>query len=563
MQMNTICRSALLMVLCLLFLCGLSSTIAAEEPDETGTQKAQPAESTGFAESPESPESAESTEYTDTGTGDPALDEALSGFDDDGTSSGSDGLDDVLSGFDDDNSGSSDGLDDALSGFGDDASGFGQDTTFEIEDATASPWDFGGSVTLSTVFNVNHDAPEPGRTDFRGLSRLRPELDLDVERDLYQSWRFRVSARAFHDFAYAIQGRDSYPGAFLDEYENEAEIREAYVQGSLLPSLDLKTGRQIVVWGRSENFQVTDVLNPLDNRTPGLVDIEDLRLPVCMTKLDYYVGAFTITGIAVPELRFSKIPVLGSDFYPLDEAQPEEEIPSPGLENTEFAMAVKGIFHGWDASLYGAYFFNDESYYESLGYYQYTLVDEIPLPGGGTQPLYEQEPAVVRRHARLYMAGGAANVTRGSWLLKTELALTGGYRFTNTADEKEKWQWLVGLEYSGLKNTTVSLDLLQTWTDDFEPRMMLFPDYAVETQFETALRVTRTYLRERLEVTLFALMRGGEGEDGAFERLSAAYDVTDRFTATLGCMFYQDGDSITYDNIHDSNRVYLNLGYDF
>jgi|GEM_PF-56885 len=487
------------------------------------------------------------------GTGDPVLDDVLSGFD----GASADGLDNVLAGFDDDGGASGD-LGDVLSGFEDETSSPELDTT----GTTASPWDVGGSVKLSSVFNVNHDPPEPGWTDHRGLSRMRSELDLQIDRDLYRSWQARVSGRAFYDAAYAIQGRDNYTSQVLDLYEDEAEIREAYVRGSLLPSLDLKVGRQIVVWGRSENFRVTDVLNPVDSRTPGLVDIEDIRLPVCMTRLDYYTGAFSITGIAIPEIRFNKIPVVGNDFYPLNEAQPGETVPSPSLANTELAMAIKGIFHGWDASLYGAYLFDDDTYYELLGY-EYTLVDTIPLPGGGTQPVYEQDIVAVRRHARLYMVGGAANVTTGSWLFKTELAYTGGHRYASTEDKKGKLKWLVGLEYSGLKSTTVSLDLLQTWVDDFEPVMKKLPDYAVETQFEAAFRVSRTFLHERLELLFFGLLRGGQGEDGAFERLSAAYDFNDHLTGSIGCLFYQDGDSITYDNIHDNNRVFADLTYSF
>ena len=102
----------------------------------------------------------------------------------------------------------------------------------------------------------------------------------------------------------------------LDLYEWEAEFTEVYLQGSLLRDLDLKIGRQVVNWGTGETFRVVDVLNPLDNREPGLVDIEDLRLPVVMTKLDYYFGDWDLSLIAVHERRFSDDPVFGSDFFP-------------------------------------------------------------------------------------------------------------------------------------------------------------------------------------------------------------------------------------------------------
>jgi len=62
--------------------------------------------------------------------------------------------------------------------------------------------------------------------------------------------------------------------------------------------------------------RVTDILNPLDNRLPGMVDIKNLRLPVAMTKLDYYTGLWNLSGIMIHEARFDKTPVFNSDFYP-------------------------------------------------------------------------------------------------------------------------------------------------------------------------------------------------------------------------------------------------------
>ena len=69
-------------------------------------------------------------------------------------------------------------------------------------------------------------------------------------------------------------------------------------------NFDLKAGRQIVVWGRMDNIRVNDVLNPLDLRIPGLTDIEDLRLPVFMTRVDYYLANIALTGYLIHERRY-------------------------------------------------------------------------------------------------------------------------------------------------------------------------------------------------------------------------------------------------------------------
>ncbi|MFZ5562584.1 MAG: DUF1302 family protein, partial [Thermodesulfobacteriota bacterium] len=423
-------------------------------------------------------------------------------------------------------------------------------------------WRMSGDITLSGICNVGHEAPDPGDTDHRGLSQLRAGLDLALETDLSDAWRCKVGGKGFHDFAYAINGRDEFPPQVLNAYESEAELAEAYIEGKILPSLDLKAGRQIVVWGNSETFRVTDILNPIDNRVPGVTDIEDLRLPVAMANIGYYFGDYSLSAIAIPEMRFDKQPVTGNDFYPFDQALPEEDRPATDFSNTDLAMSLKGIFHRWDLSLYGAHFYNDQTHFETLGI-RNVVVGQVPLPGGGFAPVIAQVPVFRQRHARLSMAGCSVNVARGSWLFKTEVAFTDGYKFNTTDDKKSQIKGLAGFEYSGLKDTLIVLELVQTHLFSHEDRMASFPDYAKENQFEAALRVSRDLMRDRLELVLLALARGDRAQEGAFERFTATYDITDDLALTAGCVFYQDGNSLVYDNIHDNNRVFMDLKYSF
>ncbi|MFP4445527.1 MAG: DUF1302 family protein, partial [Desulfosudaceae bacterium] len=277
------------------------------------------------------------------------------------------------------------GYEDVLSGFeNSDTNGLEAEPLPEETDQTPSRWHLGGDLTLSSIWNISHEAPEKGEIDHRGLSRLRAELNLELEADVYESWRCYVSGRGFYDGAYEIQGREEYPRQLLDEYEDEVEFLETYIQGSPLPNLDLTVGRQIIVWGNTENFRVTDVLNPEDNRVPGLIDIEDMRLPVSAAKADLYwsdkVGQYSLSLIVIPELRYNKEPVFGSDFYPFDTPRPDDNLPNHNLENTEVAMALTGIFHNWDLSLYGAY------YYENTKRVQLEEINYVPVtqPGGIT-----------------------------------------------------------------------------------------------------------------------------------------------------------------------------------
>ncbi len=175
-----------------------------------------------------------------------------------------------------------------------------------------------------------------------------------------------MSGHGFYDAAYAIQGREQYTASLLDEYEQELEFDEVYVEGSLTSSLDVKIGRQVVVWGKADNLRVTDILNPLDNRVRGMVDIKYKRLPVTMSKLDYYTGDWNLSTILVNEIRFDKNPVYNCDFYPgARPAVPEKKPTNFSLDTQQLGLAVNGIFSGWDLSFYQAWVYDNRALPES------------------------------------------------------------------------------------------------------------------------------------------------------------------------------------------------------
>lgn len=458
--------------------------------------------------------------------------------------------------------GNSTGYEDVLSGFDQDAP-LAEDLLPTTEtDESWLPWlDISGELTLSGVWNINHDAPEADQTDYRGLSRLRTALDLFFEADLSGTWRAQVSGRGFYDFAYHIEGHNAFTREVLDEYEDELEFRESYIEGRVLPGFDIRIGRQIIVWGNSETFRVTDIVNPLDNRDPGLVDVEDLRLPVCMARMDYQwratSGYYNLTGVIIPELRFNKEPVFDNDFFPFDRPLPHEKIPARNFQNSDYALAFKGVFQNWDFSLYSAYFYSDAPYMKKIGVQSYPF----SLPDGSV--IWEQVDVYEQWHARLWMAGMSANLAMGDWLLKAELSRSGGHRYANAENRKSQTSGLLGLEYMGFTNTTLTLECMETGIHGFVDAMKSAPDFALSTQFQTAFRFTQDRMHDRLELVAVIMALGVDAKEGLIERLSAAYDITDNFTLTAGCIFYQDGDEPLFDGIHKNNRAFLDFTYAF
>ena len=459
------------------------------------------------------------------------LDEVMEGFDD---TSEQPSLDEALEGFDDETAGDPP-LDEVLDNFDDTSA---ETAASEQSSEPDSPWQLSGSLTLSASYNYAHDKPEARETDHRGLSRLRTKLNLELEGDLGGDWKAYLDGYALHDFAYQIKGRDEFSDQQLDDQEQETELGEAWIQGSLTPSLDLKLGRQLVVWGKSDNLRVTDVINPMDQREMGLVDIEDLRLPLAMARLDYYWEQWSLTALAIPEIRFNKTPSFGSDFYAQPGPPLQEEVPSDGGANTEYAAALNGIFSGWDLALYWARIYDDQPHNETIGAIQ------------------------VQHHSRLTMAGIAANLALGNWLLKGEAAHFDGLEFTPLPGEKKsRSDLLLGVEYSGFDDTTLSLEVVDRHLHDYDS--VLADNGTEEDEWQTALRYSGEFLHARLKLTALAVLFGEPGEGGGFGRFQGDYELADSLNFSTGLVVYDSGDKRPFTVIGDNDRLFLDLKYSF
>lgn len=471
-------------------------------------------------------------------SGDTDLDQLLQGFEEPAASApegGDEALDAVLKGFDDEAQAPSPSLEAIIEGF--------EDTTdhsalTQAPSVPASPFDSNLTLRASAAYNIDHAAPAPGQADYRGLSRARLQATPELRWKTAGGWRGLLNANFFYDASYAINGRDQYTEQVLESNQSEAELRELYIQGSLTPDLDIKIGRQIVVWGKSDSLRVVDVLNPLDSRETGLVDIEDLRLPVAMAKADYYVGNWQLSGILIPEIRFNKTAPYGSDFYPAPAPPASEIVPADGLDNMEYAMALSGRFQGWDMSFHAASIYNDSPY-----------LDPGPPPS--------------QQHSRLTMGGIAFTAVSGSFLYKAELAYFDGLQFFHgNGKEFSRVDTLLGVDYSGFRNTTLTLEVVDRYLLDYQAALQQLPDNKQEHESAIALRYTQTFLHERMELSLLAALAGNLGEGGGFYRTQLSYDLSDELNLTGGGIFYQDGDSNFFKTLADNDRLFVELKYE-
>jgi hypothetical protein len=262
--------------------------------------------------------------------------------------------------------------------------------------------------------------------------------------------------------------------------------------------------------------------------------------------LDYFFGNWDLMGMWIPEIRFSKRPVFGSDFYPFPVPLPPVEDPGNGFEfeDAEWAAALVGTFSGWDMGFYWAYIYDDPAH----------LVLVSPDP-------FEQR---IRQHARVHMLGTACNVAIGNWLLKMEIALLKGLEYTNTPGvDYFRLDLGGGVEYSGFHETLISLEAVNRHIFDYDPLLELPGDELREDEFQWAFRFVRDFMNDTLTLYVVASTFGVKAEDGAFERLALEYDITDAIAVMGGVVFYQSGEKGRFSDVSQNDRLFLDVRYSF
>ena len=459
-----------------------------------------------------------------------------------------DALEADLDGFDTEeivNQGSSD-----LSGFSeeneDEMSGFSEEIATE-EDLVQtrkeeSMFSLSGDLAFKT--SAGYKQHKVDGIEYSGMNQAQTSLYLQLDGKLSNDWKMRISGNMYYDAIYDIYSHNDYRDDVEDEYKTDFQLADTYIQGKLSSDIDLKVGRQIVVWGKSDSIRITDVINPLDNRLPGMTDIEDLRLSVGMAKLDYYLGSWNFSFMAIAESRTMLEAPARSEFFPVDSiftATPDPfsdlKTPSSSWDNMQYAVAANGVFSGWDLSFYGAHVLDQKWHFENS--------------------------FTTRAINKIDMLGSAINIVSGSWLLKSEVAYISGIAYNSTADEKNRLDMLVGFDYMGIRDTTISLEIANKHIFDYEAQMRDQADYVDKDEMQTAIRLTRSFLNDSLDVTALLSMFGSKWENGGFARVWLDYEIADALSANFGVVDYIGGDKIFMEATENNDRVFADITYSF
>ena len=180
--------------------------------------------------------------------------------------------------------------------------------------------------------------------------------------------------REWYDSAYDAEEDWEHNRKVLGKTRGTDWLREIYID-YYSNKLDIRIGKQQVVWGTADGVKLLDVVCPMDMREFVLDEFAESRIPLYMLKVEYSPKVDgTIQFLLIPDFESNYIPPAGSPFTFTATANGEESMqrlrdlhkmvpsrypgfktvnhePGQSLENSKIGVRWLDVYRGFEYSL--------------------------------------------------------------------------------------------------------------------------------------------------------------------------------------------------------------------
>ena len=431
-----------------------------------------------------------------------------------------------------------------------------------------------GTVALDSAIRLNRRGAARW-----GKSRLVFAPELEIKRELASaatSLEILASGRAEADFAYLLRPED-YDAATMELYGSRLIIGPSYLRVAT-HHVELAFGEQIRNFGQGEVLSLLDLVNPRDLREPVFADLEQLRLPVLMTRVGLSFERAQGELLIVHEPYFGLLPPPTGEFSPLRKLL--LGIPALNALLSERTLRYRHLpgraSLGWASTqLHGRITLRAPR--ADLSLQAASVLDALGVPSlADPQTWTETRIDLVTRHPRYAVFGHAGALTLGPVVVRWELGYESQRPFVLrssgsglspfTSEPLSAVRGLLGLTYVPSGRTNLGVEALQSVVLDNPARRtgsdseLLFPVEATQLAF----RASHRFLRDRAELTLIGLLIGVPRINAASERVELSYLPFDGVRISLGAVSYQPSQDFgPFYGFERNDRAYANLRWSF
>ncbi|KGF49649.1 DUF1302 family protein [Prevotella disiens] len=326
------------------------------------------------------------------------------------------------------------------------------------------------------------------------------------------------------------------------------ELREAYLAYAK-GNLDLRVGRQIVVWGVADALRLTDCVSPCDYTEFLAQDYDDIRMPVNALRTRYTWRSVTFEAICNPVADFFILPTdrhnpwaltLPSAPLPytidLESCKPEKR-----LRNMEYGGRITTNLSGIDFSL------------SVLRTWNKMPALSLTVSDNGKSLLVKGE------YRRMTMLGADCSLPVGQFVLRGEAACYFDEAQSRGVGKdvvcRNTYNILAGVDWYPGNDWNFSAQYCHKYTAGNLDGLSVYRHAALATA-----RISKELMRNSLKLSTFAYVDVSNG--GVFNRFSASYALNDQIELTAGYDFFH-ADKGKFAMYKQNSEVWVKAKYSF
>jgi hypothetical protein len=397
-----------------------------------------------------------------------------------------------------------------------------------------------GKASQETAYRVNKP---------RELTKIRQNIWLTQSAELNEHASITSTQRISYDAVFDATG--SFPETVASDQEFEAELRETYLDLSLA-AIDLRLGKQQIVWGDAIGLFFADVVNAKDLREFVLQDFDRIRIPQWAVNAESSWGDGYTQFVWIPGLKFNRLGTSGSAFefpLPVPNATTPATVVDPAtppssVSNSEVGGRIGYLINGWDLSTFYLYSWNKFPVtFRSITGGTYAFRPEYRRQhyvGGSFSK--EIEPVVLR---------GELLVSPGNYLPTLDVTDADGILRRTTVD------YVLGVSHTWLDVWDTTFQLMQRYVPNHHD--LIANEHELRTQL--GLLVSREFLDGRVKPECLTII--GLQDSDLLWRPAISMHWQEALEFKLGADILQGEREGVFGRFDHQSRVYTELTYHF
>ncbi|MBN1932678.1 MAG: hypothetical protein JW786_13830 [Desulfobacterales bacterium] len=405
---------------------------------------------------------------------------------------------------------------------------------------------FSGQIKNETAYRTSH----PNQ-----ITKLKNILNINLLGDITTTVSYNLSSRFYYDAVFDLSG--NYNKEVENNQEKEAKLRTAFLDFNL-GDVDLRIGKQQIVWGEAVGLFFADIINPKDLREFILPELGEIRIPTWATDIEYYFDDNYFEFVWIPVPKFNKFGTFGSefDFERLQSIQEnisviylDKKEPSSNLKNSEFGFRISRLIGNWDLSMF--YFYGYD--YFPVNFRGYFSNSSNPNTVIMVSPEYK----------KINISGMTFSSDFNNVILKGEFIFNNNKYFevsdpldTDGVVKKDYLDYILGMNYTFFDRIDSNFQLMQRIIFNYDKKIL---EDDVTVSFSIWLKTS--FLNNTLEPEIFFV--SSLNKKDLMIRPKLSYTFADNCKLTMGIDIFEGVSDGYFGQFDDKDRIYLELSFDF